>query len=564
MDGQLHQARRSFFAALASDQAWGPRFHASWLQQNVQEHDGPLTEIPAEELRSWILAAQKGHHELGPYSPLRDTGRVELDERGIKIQGPLNITGDVFNLAAVHFSKPIRIWNCSFDGDIRIDDAELKRLVLDSCSFRALFGENSVLKSNLEIKRCTVEHRIWLIRTDIEGHLNLEGTTINEGNTLPPKFLIDGREITDEEHRVLRCEGAEVRGGLLMRRGFAVHGNISLRRASILGVLRTTGAKFRGLEPETIRPDEKPHITLDLRGATIGGTLDLTGVTELTGGLDLRDTRARAFADDRSAWPEPGKLLLDGFTYERLTDSRENKRTPRASKDRLHWLRLQWEPDLYERFKPQPWTRLAKVLTDMGHDHSAKTILFEREKWRNRQTRKNPLTKSLVSLLGLIAGHGYRSHRAFVGMGIAWTLAFFLFSYAEDFNLVSPSQEVVLLAISDEINSPCITGPMVVDLVPPRYPSFNPAVFAVDTIVPITNFEQTDFWVISSLNSCHQNMIAEALPTFLPHEVKTQIAQIAVRFDIFRSARWFFVAVGWLLTTIAVAGITGILERDRK
>src|SRR5260370_27301459 len=78
--------------------------------------------------------------------------------------------------------------------------------------------------------------------------------------------------------------------------------------------------------------------------------------------LNLTCVKVAGHVDEEKSWPEPGRLVIDGFTYEGLFASAD-------ADSRLRWLALQPE------FHPQPYRHLAKELREGGDDASAIEIL---------------------------------------------------------------------------------------------------------------------------------------------------------------------------------------------
>jgi hypothetical protein len=85
------------------------------------------------------------------------------------------------------------------------------------------------------------------------------------------------------------------------------------------------------------------------------------------GMVSLSYAHTNSLIDDSESWPSANCLELDGFTFEALSGE-----APTNSRDRLIWLDLQPK----NRFHPQPYRQLAKVLREQGHDNEARKILI--------------------------------------------------------------------------------------------------------------------------------------------------------------------------------------------
>src|SRR5262249_20355546 len=110
---------------------------------------------------------------------------------------------------------------------------------------------------------------------------------------------------------------------------------------------------------------------LSCDGARVTGGVYLRDGFRAEGTVDLSSAYAQDLADDDVARGKAGatRLVLDGFTYERLS-----RGAPTDAKTRTAWLRRQRPDHLSTDFRPQPFEQLAKVLTAMGHDGDARRI----------------------------------------------------------------------------------------------------------------------------------------------------------------------------------------------
>lgn len=68
-----------------------------------------------------------------------------------------------------------------------------------------------------------------------------------------------------------------------------------------------------------------------------------------------------------------------------------------------------------------------------------------------------------------------------------------------------------------------------------EYAEFNSPMYVLDILLPVINFRQEEYWRPSNLT---------LYGAFL------------------RGAQWFYVSVGWFLTVIGAAGLSGIIRKD--
>jgi hypothetical protein len=146
---------------------------------------------------------------------------------------------------------------------------------------------------------------------------------------------------------------------------------------------------------------------LVLFDTSIKGLTLLSGIKLVNGAtLDLTGSSTHLYLDDRASWPAPGKLKIDGFTYDNLgavTDA----------DSRLRWL------DLQPEFHPQPYRQLAKVLRENGDNAGAIEVLVAEQDARSRNS--NWLGRAWARFLKTTVAYGYRPLRA-----VLWSLAVIL------------------------------------------------------------------------------------------------------------------------------------------
>ena len=115
--------------------------------------------------------------------------------------------------------------------------------------------------------------------------------------------------------------------------------------------------------------------------------------------------------------------------------------------------------------------------------------------------------------------HGYKPGRAVAVLLALWLSGVALFWGAPAHRVIAATRIEVAGQRLDATSCP------------PRYPCFNPAIYAAETILPIVKLNQGDFW------------------------------QPAGKFNRYRLWAWTATGLGWVLTTTAVAGLTGIIRK---
>jgi hypothetical protein len=344
----------------------------------------------------------------------------------------------------------------------------------------------------------------------IGGRLYFDDATLNNrgGVALKASRLTVGQD--------LRCRGR-----------FAAEGKVDLTGAHINGSLDCSGATIRNAGDVAVAADRLTvgqdvlcqDLTADgevrLLGAHIGLLLDFTGAslanprgralflrdfqgrglglrtaTSPNGTVNLTHARVGVLLDSEHTWPDT--LALTGLTYETLLAEPEVN-----VHGRLRW--LERDPSDYP---PQPYEQLAASYRAAGREEDARRVAIAKQRRRRKGLH---LPGKLWSWLadGLV-GYGYRTWRA----GL-WLLG--------------------LLAVGTWVFAAAYPHAMTPTKPPAELPTFQPMIYALDTLVPIVDLRQQDAWT--------------------PHGVAQWWA-------------WTSILAGWLLATAVAAGVTGYLHRD--
>ncbi len=401
----------------------------------------------------------------------------------------------------------------------------------------------------------------------------------------------------------LNVERARIGGAMVTRLGFEAHGEVRVFGAEIGGDLECRHARFINPEDETSNPGQKrPALRVDrakiggdldlsegfeaqgeilVENAAIGGHLNLTGAN-LVGGegssirirsteikrslklervelspnttVDLKETSCAVLHDDKESWPKQGKLRLDTFEYRSLT-------MPGSYKDRLEWLRRQLKPEEKQGrygFRPQPYHQCANTLRAQGLDKEAKSLLIGMAVDRRKFGGLNWLSRAWQFILWASIRNGYQPLRALVLLVVLWVIGFFVFGMYYQGHYIVPSDNT---AFEVFMKNGEVAG---------SYEPFCATIYAVDTSLPIISFGQRDKWHLGMLDhakslsdppglaervlckaSFTRNWIAPA-PASGPDDALVWM----------NLARCCYLTIGWFLTTMLVAGVSGLIGRD--
>jgi len=318
----------------------------------------------------------------------------------------------------------------------------------------------------------------------------------------------------------LSCDGGKF-GSVFLRHGFEARGEVRLLGARIENDLDCEGGKFHNPQ----------GWALSLDGVKLGGNAFLRKGFEPVGRvsfveatierhfswreitlsdmvtLDMRNARVKTLDDEKRSWPPEGQLFLDGLVYEHLSAD-----APKGAKTRLEWLRRQPQ----DSFRPQPYEHLASVLRRSGHEDAAKKILYEKAKETARQL---PQWRRWGQKLFFGAvGYGYHPFWALGWAALIIFIGAILYWFGFQHGAIEP------LGIAQHT----YWGG--------NEPVFQPLAYSLDTFLPLVDLHQTKYWLPSGAPG---NTFACALWGWL----------------------WFQVIMGWILTTLFVAALAGLVRR---
>lgn len=349
----------------------------------------------------------------------------------------------------------------------------------------------------------------------------------------------EGLDLSGSDLPALNAQGARVVGGVFLREGFHANGTVSLSGAEIGGQLECTGGRF----------ENRTGHALLARGARVRNGLFFRNVT-VTGGLvDLNSAHVGTLCDDLKSWPKSKRVILDGFTYNRIGGS-----APTDGAMRLQW--LERGDRIGGNFSPQPYTQLAKVLRNIGHERGARDVLVARdrkiaaEEWmRAYQSLDGTWAKAWASL-----GADFRSFITFLShlfidyshrplKAVPWLVGFWLTAtalaqWAWMQGDMVPNSDVILTSANWAAVYDADHPAMAWEATPEgaSWETFNRYAWAADVVIPILDFGQTQAWTPTTARGW---------------------AGCTLWWG-----KWVLSAAGWIVLAFAAAGVTGVARRD--
>lgn len=336
-----------------------------------------------------------------------------------------------------------------------------------------------------------------------------------------PRFEADGR---------VRLRAARIGNNLSLRRARIDHGSRPGGPASVVALDAPNMHVSNELDLDSLEATGRINLTSAACGTLTCSSLFLEAGLAPAGeplfeARDLRVARTMTWRrvrcagivrlahasvgtleDDLESWPKD-RTDLDGFRYTALSGNL-------GWRERTCWLACQPVP------LPQPYRQLAAYYRAIGDDRAARKVSMER--FNARLRRPIPGRRRWRGwrwLLRLTIGHGYEPWRALPILLAVIAVVWFATVQAANRGTIAPTRAGVS------------TRHAPTDCHRTDYPCLQPLLYASDIVVPVIDFGQRAAW--RQTGGLGYRLIP-ATGTLL----------------------------GWLLTTLVVAGFTGIVRRE--
>ncbi|TMM55204.1 hypothetical protein [Sulfitobacter sabulilitoris] len=499
-------------AALLADCQAGRECVLPYLQPMFMGPPAPDQAIRAEVLR---------------YAIAGGCDRCRVQARGVAVRGA-RVLGDLdLGFLTGHGATVLR--KCVFDGPFVATRAQFKTLVVDASRFRSLDLEGATIRGDGMFRKIECTGIATLSGAVIDGEFDCFAARFmrDAGHALNASRITVGDSVTLANLEARAC--------------------VSFLGAEIGGNLDCRGAQFKARGQDQKAFDAyRVHVA----HALLWGDIDPPSAQ-----VDLRSAHVGDLSDDLKSWPSGGGLFLDGFTYQRISAA------PTDARSRIDWL---GRGCTFEGvFCPQPFTYLATVLREMGHDADARAVLSKREFLLKQAYRRKIMTADGRSgrnygvwigadilafvhwvfadlLLRWVVGYGHHPFRSLIVLVLLIMAATIPAHYAYEEGSFAPNSGPIL-ASADWQDHAGRSGNPAAQWSSPGAPgqdweSFNRYAYAADLVIPIVDLGQTAAWAPSTSRGpwgWHLWWL-----------------------------RWVFVGMGWVVTALGAAAITGIIRRD--
>lgn len=459
----------------------------------------------------------------------------------------------------------------------------------------------------LTIEDATIGNSVLLSKSDegnnpenifeAKGRVVLDGAVVNgaldcHGGRFDVAFdgaeFLDGVDLSTKSDSALDAHEIDVKGSVLLAGGFAAKGKVLLRNAMIGKNLDCTGATFTcpyetaidltfaQVGGEALLGDGfEPIGDVVLRQCSIAGELDLVGAKwDRRTTLDLTSARARTLRNTvKSTKPcrsrkasLPKEVKLHGFTFDEFDIDAEL-----TASAQLEWIHLQTATP----FKSQPYEQVAKVFREMGLEEKATDVMVV----KNRDHGEHPEGLAERYWYGRwrdwIVGYGYRPWHPFaVSLVLVLIGANIFQSGWKSKNLTPNKAEEYEQFIKNHDTSD-------------DYPTFVSLVYSLETFVPLLKLEIGDYWTTNArrdeeYSGWHSFLVQSlfclcilflgfifVLRVFIQKlfalgrgrsEVGAYKFARPTRGTVLRWYFWFHVVAGWVLTSLWLVGLTGLMK----
>jgi len=319
-------------------------------------------------------------------------------------------------------------------------------------------------------------------------------------------------------------------------------------------------------------------------------------------------------------WGKDVQLTLDGLTYKHLEQAHEPVQKDwllvravrgflgryhlRISENRKEWLNLQYkrkrrtiiwrnfckDPFWYkinrQTYRAQPYEHLAKVLDDQGWNEDSRHILMLKLELDGKWVPW--LLRPLHWLFGLFFGFGLAHRKSIAVLVLYLVIGGFLFRYASDNHILVIDQNPVTTMVAHrKAVSEKLTGVETGQAAIPKVPdialdtsdidcagTISPWIYALDSAIPFLDLREHQRCTIRS--PAPQSSVFKWTNIQIPASRYVKLPWIDFAIDLpilwsidsvellWRYIRAFYTAFGWVITSVAVLTLTGVLRRTAE
>jgi len=438
---------------------------------------------------------------------------------GAIIKGTLSLVGCKSRLRLI-------LTQCDFEEGLRLNNSHIEALVLNGSKVPSIKATNMKVDGSISLTNGFTSF----------GSLSFASSTIGGQFSFRSAHIL-------RNGIALNCQNITVSGGVILRKANFKNGHVRFNGAKIGGNFDCRGAVF----------SSNSENALSLQSAKIQKALIWKHIKAFTGKVDLRHTFADVLSDEIDCWLDL-HFQIDGLKYDVILDAQVD------AEPRLKWLIKQDG----ENFSPQPYEQLARVLGSMGHRRDRAHVLEEMERLIRSDIRKRPTNAQdedwLFGERGIFAGgkrnfqklsdhslhwligFGYRPARSIIAAVIVIALTWALSAAAWHKGDMVPNSDIILTSQSwqgfaaDREKNAAEDWTKETD-VGRDYATFYAGAYAADVFIPLIDFGQEEAWSPSTERGWWGVWLYWL--------------------------SWFIKALGWIITALGAAAVTGIIRQER-
>jgi hypothetical protein len=454
---------------------------------------------------------------------LRDRFKADggVDLVAAKIHG--NLMCDSGQFISKTATPALNLLGAKIDGNLDCSSGQF----IGKIGTPALFANSVEVKGGVALRGgFKADGGVDLVDAKIDGYLDCSS----------------GQFISKTATPALNANSVEVKGGVVLRGGFKADGGVDLVAAKIDGYLDCSRGQF-------ISKTETPALNADsakidggayfregfavegearFAGAYVGGHFQWLGVASpKTAILNLRSAKVGTLFNHQNSWPGNGNLFLGDFVYDQIDDNA----SPNADVQ-LGWLQRQPQ----NRFLSQPFEQLAGVLRKMGHDEDAKKVMIAKNE---SEAKHIPLRFNRTGdwiwfkIVGPGIGYGYRPWNALFASFWIIVIGTALFGIGFRKEIITPTSDAAYGTVRGSTHQ-----------LLESYPKFNAFIYSLETFVPLVKLGLGDAWTPNANRGASLRLGNERFRTG----------------SLLRGYLWFHIISGWILTTLWVGGLTGLVK----
>jgi hypothetical protein len=464
------------------------------------------------------------HANVLRYLILGGCDACEVDDIGVWVEGA-HVTGTL-DLDFTTTRGAIQMPNSRFEDQIECEQTNCRQLVLEGSALNGLRGQKLEVTGSVSLKEITTRNSINLGAAIIGGQLRCDNA------------LFDVAQGSG-----LNIQYAQIAGAAFLT-DITSNAVLNLSSARIKGQLAFVGSTISAAGKDAVFA----------QSAKFYGGLIWKNVTINSGAVSFDSAHIHILSDDPECWPKGETLNFDGMTYNRIAGA------PTDAKTRLDWLLrgTRWQGEFY----PQPYTQLAKVLYDMGHDKDARLVLEKREELIRQDERKRfrsppePTNRNYIAAMGydiaaffhwvisekafkFLIGYGHRPFKSIWWLLILLCLTILPAHRAWEEGSFAPNSALLQESEgwkSHQTNENPAQSWSAKDAPGHDWETFNAYAYGLDVVIPLVNFGQTQAWAPSTNRGWWGKQLYWL--------------------------RWVLGALGWIVTALGAAAITGVIRRD--